>query len=80
MKVKVRFANNGISMEQAFENISSECLKKYGKIRGDCVRMSVRTNYESPFYYMDFSDVIKGGRVCIRISTKSIMPPSMPII
>ena len=38
--------------------------------------MSVRTNYAA-FLHYGFSDVIKGGKICIRISTKSIMPPSM---
>ncbi len=37
--------------------------------------MSVRTIM--PPLLHGFSDVIKGGKICIRISIKSIMPPSM---
>ena len=38
--------------------------------------MSVRTNYAAPFITWVF-DVIRGGKICIRISIKSIVPPSM---
>ena len=39
--------------------------------------MSARTNLCSPLLLHRFSDVIKGGKICIRISIKSIVPPSM---